>query len=116
MRQEPDEPINRSYEGSEGSLDEVKSQGTASLATKRHKRHLSPYQKFKNRAISKIKENEKKIEDIALNVAPRFEKSSINVLSVVEKVAMGREIERVMNMEKEKLSHETQVLKDRMEI
>lgn len=49
-------------------------------------------------------------------MAPRFEKSSINVLSVVEKVAMGREIERVMNMEKEKLSHETQVLKDRMEI
>lgn len=35
---------------------------------------------------------------------------------MVEKVALGKEIERVMNLEREKLSHETQVLKDRMEI
>jgi len=35
---------------------------------------------------------------------------------MVEKVARGKEIERIMSIEKEKLSHDTQVLKDRIDI
>ena len=37
-------------------------------------------------------------------------------MTVKEKIAMGKDIDRLMMIEKEKLSHESQVLKDRIDI
>lgn len=40
------------------------------LLKRKQKRHLSPYQKFKNRAMSRIKEKEHWIERITETLAP----------------------------------------------
>ena len=47
---------------------------------------------------------------------PKITKNEVKQMTVKEKVAMGKDIEHAMAIEKEKLSHESQVLKDRMEI
>ena len=91
-------------------------ENSVSMVSRKRKRQLSPYEKFKNRAMYRIKVNEKKIEDIAHSFVPQFEKTTIHSMTMVEKVALGKEIEQMMKMEKEKLSHETQVLKDRIDI
>lgn len=47
---------------------------------------------------------------------PKIDKNDIQELQINEKVRMGKDIEKMMNMEKERLGHQSQVLKDRMEI
>ena len=63
----------------------------------RRRKHLSPYQKFKNRAKNQIKDKEHWIEQITETLAPKVEKEDIHHLSKVENIALGKDIIKVMH-------------------
>lgn len=43
-------------------------------------------------------------------------KEEVNGLNIQEKIAMGKDIVKMMSLEREKLTQESQVLRDRIEI
>ena len=57
--------------------------------------------------MNQIKDKELWIERIMETLNPKLEKTEVNQMSVKEKIAMGKDIERMMSIEKEKLSHES---------
>lgn len=66
--------------------------------------------------MKQIKDKELWIERIMDTLNPKIDKNDMNQLTMKEKIALGKEIEQMMSIEKDKLSHESQVLKDRMDI
>ncbi len=92
------------------------SNGLVKYRRRRVRKHLSPYQKFQRRAINQIKEKEHWVEQITETLAPKVDKQDVHHLSIVEKITLGKDIIKVMHKEKDKLTYESQVLKDRMNI
>lgn len=104
--QPPQENLEVSPEGSiEGShMHMTLRDASNGLLRRKQKRHLSPYQKFKNRAMSRIKEKEHWIERITETLAPQVNKEDVNGLNIKEKIAMGKDIVKMMSLEREKLA------------
>ena len=77
------------------------------LVRRLYKIHLSPYQKFKKRALSIIKDKEDQLQRISETFASNINKNDVHQLNMVEKVVMGKEIEQTIKAEKEKLTHDS---------
>ena len=82
-------------EDNDDLIEEGESKRENSADDSLHKRgksqqHLSPYQKFKNRALNQIKEKENWIDRIMETIEPKIDKKGVNELSFDQKVKMGK--------------------------
>jgi len=86
------------------------------MTSRKSRQHLSPLDKFKRRAMNKIREHEEFVEQIKEVLTKSIDKDEVHQLNVAEKVSLGKDLVMMMQKEKERTAFESQVLKDRIEI
>ena len=84
---------------------------------KNRMRHLSPLQKFKKQAEKQIEANEKWVERITTDVERQAARQKLTEgMKPPQKISVKKELANVFAETKSKITSESQILKDRVEI